>query len=244
MPRPPRRGSTQPPSRAGAPASCRSICPPIHLWRAFRYIWRRALFMRPSIIRILLVAFVALLLNSAYLWAFADPTLSYFVQVALHPVLGLALAAAAVWAVVTRRLRPPMPGLAGIAVAGVGLALGIAVLVLGATTPYRAIVNAHVAASAAGAALILASLVWPRTAIRVQPDAAMARAAVAVVLIAASVAVFWRIGRVDRWRAAYRIENPVAPPSTMDEEGAGPTSPFYPSSATTNVKGIIPSTFF
>ena len=33
---------------------------------------------------------------------------------------------------------------------GVGLALGAAVLVLGATTPHRALVNAHEAASMAG----------------------------------------------------------------------------------------------
>ena len=30
----------------------------------------------------------------------------------------------------------------------------------------------------------------------------------------------------------------------MDEEGAGPQSPFFPSSAKTNVDGIIPSNFF
>ena len=41
--------------------------------------------------RLLFTGLVALLLNSAYLWAFADPTLGYFAQVALHPLLGMAL---------------------------------------------------------------------------------------------------------------------------------------------------------
>ena len=39
----------------------------------------------------LLAAFIALLLNSAYLVAFPAPTLWYFANVALHPFLGLAL---------------------------------------------------------------------------------------------------------------------------------------------------------
>ena len=33
-------------------------------------------------------------------------------------------------------------------------------------------------------------------------------------------------------------------PTSMDEEGGGPQSPFFPSSAKTNVGGIIPSNFF
>src|SRR4029453_18012277 len=42
----------------------------------------------------------------------------------------------------------------------------------------------------------------------------------------------------------YRIKNPSAPPSSMDGEGAGPKSPFFPSSAQTNVGSIIPANFF
>ena len=45
-------------------------------------------------------------------------------------------------------------------------------------------------------------------------------------------------------RAKYRIVNPLTPPQSMQEEGAGPASPFFPSSADTNVRGIIPATFF
>ena len=44
--------------------------------------------------RWLFVGFVALLLNSAYLAAFADPSLWYYANVAVHPILGLALAVA------------------------------------------------------------------------------------------------------------------------------------------------------
>jgi tetratricopeptide (TPR) repeat protein len=40
------------------------------------------------------------------------------------------------------------------------------------------------------------------------------------------------------------IRNPLAVPTAMQEEGGGPKSPFFPSSAKTNVGGIIPANFF
>src|SRR5262249_11363928 len=44
--------------------------------------------------------------------------------------------------------------------------------------------------------------------------------------------------------AADRIVNPSSAPLTMEGEGGGPQSPFFPSSAKTNVGGIIPANFF
>jgi Tfp pilus assembly protein PilF len=194
--------------------------------------------------RLVLAGFVALLLNAAYLWAFADPTLWYFVQVAAHPLLGLTLATAVLWLVLARRFSPSVLGQVGLAISGAGLALGIAILALGATTPHRLLVDTHLAVSALGAALLVL-YVW-RTAKRTcRPYAAWAvRAATAVVLVAAGAAAIERGGREARWRSAYRIANPTTPPQTMEGEGAGPTGPFFPSSANTNVNGIIPATFF
>ena len=188
--------------------------------------------------------FVALLLNASYLWAFADPTLWYFVQVAAHPLLGLTLATAALWMVRARRFSPSPIGRTGLAISGAGLALGIAVLILGATTPHRLLVDAHVAVSAVGAALLVLHF-WRTAPQSGSPPVARAiRAAMAVVLVAAAAAATERSGREARWRAAYRIENPATAPATMEGEGAGPAGPFFPSSANTNVNGIIPATFF
>ena len=51
--------------------------------------------------------------------------------------------------------------------------------------------------------------------------------------------------RDTRAKARYRIENPAVVPASMQEEGrGGPHSPFFPSSADTNVRGIIPANFF
>jgi tetratricopeptide (TPR) repeat protein len=192
----------------------------------------------------LIAGFFALLLNSAYLWAFADPTLAYFVQVAVHPVLGLTLAGAILWLVLRRQFTPSALGQAALAILAAGLALGIAVLVVGATTPYRRLVDAHVAVSALGAGLFL--LYFWRTAWHARDPrlAWAARAGTTIVLVAAGAAATARVGREARWRAAYRIQNPTTPPKTMDEEGAGTNSPFFPSSANTNVDGIIPANFF
>jgi tetratricopeptide (TPR) repeat protein len=51
------------------------------------------------------------------------------------------------------------------------------------------------------------------------------------------------------WRQANphphdRIRNPIFVPTSMEEEGAGPASPFWPSSSNTNVNKTIPSDFF
>ena len=46
------------------------------------------------------------------------------------------------------------------------------------------------------------------------------------------------------YHAPDRIRNPQLVPVSMNEEGDGPKSPFWPSSATTNTGGLIPSDFF
>ena len=199
---------------------------------------------RPARRHWLIAAFFALLLNSAYLWAFSDPTLWYFVQVALHPLLGLTLAAAAAWLLVTRQVRPSGLGWVPLAILAASLALGIAVLIVGATTPHRRLVEAHVVLSAAGAATLLLYF-WPTASRTATLRGVWAvRAAIVFVLVVAALAAIVRGGRDTRWRAAYRIQNPTTPPATMDEEGAGAASPFFPSSANTNVDGIIPANFF
>jgi hypothetical protein len=63
---------------------------------------------------------------------FADPTLWYFVQVAVHPLLGLTLAAATLWQRFTRRISPGAAAQAGLAILFIGLALGVAILFDGA----------------------------------------------------------------------------------------------------------------
>lgn len=189
----------------------------------------------------LVAAFVVLLVNSAFLWASSAPTLFYFANVAAHPILGLALACAAILA--ARRERPGVLAWLAAAPLAVGLAFGVAVLWTGATRPHRWMLDVHVLSSTAGAVLLCASLV--RVAARA---AGVARLAIAVGLVLAAVAGIASIvaarGHDASRRAAYRIQNPTIVPASMEEEGDGASSPFHPSSATTNTGGLIPSHFF
>ncbi len=202
--------------------------------------------------RVIVGGFLLLLINSAYLASFSDPTLWYFTQVALHPLVGIGLAAAIVLGLARRRLEAGRLGGAGLVICGVGLLLGLALFATGATTAYRPLVNAHVALSAAGAAVLLISLLASvlgsgflgprslgggdsRTTIRT--GIAMTLVGVLALIVAGQV-------RHDRWRAEHRIVNPAGVPLRMEDEGAGPASPFFPSSANTNVNGIIPANFF
>ena len=97
-------------------------------------------------------AAVALGLNSAYLALRSDPDPFYFANVALHPLLGLALAAS-----VGPRVRRGFRALAGpervaALLLGGATALGLVLLLTGATRPYRPILWVHIALAAAGAA--------------------------------------------------------------------------------------------
>lgn len=68
-----------------------------------------------------------------------------------------------------------------------------------------------------------------------------ARAAVLIVLLAvaalASLRLFWPRGEA-------AIRNPAVTPVSMEEEGGGPTSPFWPSAARTSTGGLIPASYF
>jgi tetratricopeptide (TPR) repeat protein len=70
------------------------------------------------------------------------------------------------------------------------------------------------------------------------------RVSTVILITVTAVGAVLHARRQTTWRAAYRIENPTAVPLRMEEEGAGPKSPFFPSSANTNVNGVIPANFF
>ena len=69
---------------------------------------------------------IALLLNSAWLWAFADASLFYYANVALHPVLGTVLALS-VLRRASRRILASGFHVLTIACLSVGLATGVLV---------------------------------------------------------------------------------------------------------------------
>ena len=130
-------------------------------------------------------------------------------------VLHLALGAVGcAWLIWKARHSPIMLPLLGAALIGVYL------IPAGATTDHYKILWAHIALAIAGLALLK-----PRWT-----------AAIATLTVAAAALRFGL--------PKDRIVNPQSVPTAMTEEGGGPRSPFWPSSASTSVGGIMPADFF
>jgi hypothetical protein len=184
-----------------------------------------------------------LLVNTAYVAAFASPTVFYMANVLLHLVLGIAVALGA--AVLLAR-RPELRrgfGLAGLAF-GAAAAIGVYLAVAGNVRANHGLLVAHVVAAGLGLALMLP---W---AFRRAAECGGPRWRLFRQLLPAAIALLVALPLVTRAYhrlhpdPAARIENPLVVPASMQGEGGGPGSPFFPSSAKTNVGGIIPSNFF
>jgi Tfp pilus assembly protein PilF len=195
-------------------------------------------FLRPFI---LLAAFG---LSTAYLAASTSVTAFYFLNLGFHLVGGAALTwVAGRWLLKARRATPMIVWLLS-AILGGGVLIGLAITAIGAAGRWRWLLPVHIAASLAGAVPL-----FVYAAVRLVMRGQGARRAllgalsvlVGVGAVTASVKV---VRRADDRRARYRILNPAMAPESMKQEGAGPGGPFFPSSADTNVHGIIPANFF
>jgi tetratricopeptide (TPR) repeat protein len=187
-------------------------------------------------------AAVALGLNSAYLALRQDPTPFYFANVVAHLALGLLLAVS-VGPMARRAFHAlPWPEKAAAAALFGATALGLLLMVTGATRPYRPLLWAHIALGASGGLALLARAAAGALAWIPRPAWAHALALVALAGTALSPAFRYHADQVAP--NGRPIVNPTLPPLSMDGEGAGPESPFHPSSADTNTGKIIPATFF
>jgi len=177
--------------------------------------------------------FLLLVLNSAYVWAFASPTVFYMGNVLAHVLLGVAVAAGAVLWLRGRWREAPVEAAGVLALAaGLGLFLTFA----GATRDHNWALWGHVAAALAGLALL-----GPFVQRRAPGLARAFYGALAVLALLPLASHAWQRAFPD---PNDRIVNPAEAPLSMAGEGGGPNSPFFPSSAKTSVGGIIPSNFF
>lgn len=174
-------------------------------------------------------AFLVLLLNAGWLWAFPSADVFYLANVLLHIALGLGLAAG-LWLSGRAAFRRARADWRTATAFSVCAALGAALCVVGATRPHLAIVAAHAACGFGGAALlaVLRRQRW-------------LGAATALALLLPAVAAVR-----DRWfpNDRERIVNPTDAPLSMAYEGGGAASPFFPSAAQTASGGLIPADFF
>jgi tetratricopeptide (TPR) repeat protein len=192
--------------------------------------------------KVLVIGFFILLVNSSYLAAYADPSVFYFANIGLHLLLGCILAVAfAVYAI--RRFKEfSLPMKLASVLLGLGAGFGAYVTKVGATRPHRWALYVHIAFAAAGSLLLLVMLVRRASSYSSSRKRSLVYVAIGCLVFLFPVAstAYNRYAEAAR----HEIVNPERVPLRMEEEGAGPDKPFFPSSAETNVGGIIPSTFF
>jgi len=182
------------------------------------------------------VLFLVLLVNTAYIAAFPAATIFYMGNVLVHLVLGVVLAVAVAVTLAMGRARTlPRPALVFFAIA---LVAGVYLAWAGNVRENRWILWAHILSAGLGVAALI-PFAW-RAGRSAQFQRAFAACIALLVILPSVAAGYHRLFP----RASDRIRNPLHVPASMQEEGGGPRSPFFPSSAKTNVGGIIPSNFF
>ncbi len=199
---------------------------------------------RDRAFRALRAGFFLLLLNSAYIASSAAPSLFYYSNIAAHVLLGAAVTiGAGAWWI---RVRPRLSAFS-VAIAALFLltiVAGVWLAAVGATRAHQHAIDVHrgLAIVAALALAAWAAAYATRAATARGRRLAVSGAALLVLAVALPVGIKAIAKR--QWQEKYRIVNPLAPPLAMEHEGGGPGTPFFPSSARTNVGGTIPSNFF
>jgi len=187
------------------------------------------------------VAFVGLLINTGYIAAFATPSIFYMTNVLVHLALGVALAFGfaallAQDADIRRWTLGPAVLFAG------ALATGLYLTIFGNVHDHALVLKAHIALAAFG---VVALMPYAFRAARGIGGARMFGLSVQAAAVFALAFPLLTGAYYKKYPSkSDRIVNPLTTPLTMDGEGGGPKSPFFPSSAKTNVGGIIPSNFF
>jgi tetratricopeptide (TPR) repeat protein len=183
-------------------------------------------------------------LNTAYLAAFATPSLFYFTNVVLHMLLGLVLAVSFGRQLFGRWTTLGVIVRVSALVLAVGVVTGTAIMIVGAAGQYRWLLPVHIWFSLAGG-LPLVAIGAASGLRRAAGRGRIAFALVCLIVLAATIGAAGKAARrTSGGPSTNRIVNPTTVPTSMQEEGAGPKSPFFPSSADTNRHGIIPANFF
>jgi tetratricopeptide (TPR) repeat protein len=184
---------------------------------------------------LLFLGILFLLVNGSYLLAYNSPTIFYVVNVLLHVTVGLAVLLLGVYWFKKRFRQTGLVGKGAALILALGGATGFSLIITGTTSPYLWLLYTHIALVWAGVLLLVIHLFLVASRWKLLGGAL-------------AFALMFPVG-VSQWQKWYpnpthRIVNPYMVPLSMDEEGPGPDSPFFPSAANTNVGTTIPSNFF
>ena len=193
--------------------------------------------------RLLIAATVGLAVSALFLFAFPAANLIYEAVVVLHLFLGtvfVALFLPALRRLLAGRTMAERAGWLLLAAAGV---FGAVLIYTGARRDHASLLQAHEIVSAVALVFLLSAWVGSRGWLADSFPKSLLRAMACLVLMAATCAGAWWVRTVP-WQRAYRIQNPAIAPASMNEEGDGPTGPFFPSAAQTRTGKVVPEDYF
>jgi Flp pilus assembly protein TadD len=178
-------------------------------------------------------------LNSAYLVAFDDPTLTRVASGLLHLPLGLLAVLVVAYVAAGRRERKSTTAKAALWLGGLSLATGLLLVIFGNLEPQYPLLVVHAWVSAVAVA---ASIYWVARRARERAHAVLVRITTITILLSGALG----IGTLLFYQpASYSIENPSLPPASMEDEAfGGSEGMFFPSSAYTTDADTIPGDFF
>ena len=186
------------------------------------------------------ILFLALVVNTGYIAAFASATIFYMSNVLLHLVLGVVLAGAVVWALKRNLIPRTTISLGFFALA---LVFGLVLTYKGNTHANALLLKAHIISACLGLAALI-PWIWKKAAIEGGGWVEFRKGFQIAVIVLVGFPLLMMGYRRAVPNPHDRITNPPHAPTAPEEEGGGPRSPFFPSSAKTNIGGIIPSNFF
>ena len=180
-----------------------------------------------------------LFLSALYLYLFPAPNLTYVSVVLLHVGLGVIAAGFLVPKLLTIAREKSLYRDLGWLVFAAAAILGLVLIFIGTIRSHWNWMYAHVVLSFVAVALLLVK--WMGIKGWQPRSRSLSLAITALCLVIAVGAAYggWNL-RQAMWARAYKFANPSSPPSSMNEEGDGPSGPFFPSSAQTAHKGHIP----
>ncbi len=190
--------------------------------------------------KISLSVFLILLLNSAYLFSFGEPTLFYIFNVLLHVGLGIVLILPFGIYTYKQFRRISTSGRVGVIGIAIGIVTGGYLMIVGATTPYRWLLITHIVSVGVGSLLFSVHLL--RESYLLTPS--LRKVGVAVLIGVVLFPIGARLTQHYLPNETYLVENPSLPPTSMYEEGGGTTGHFFPASVETETGGLIPTDFF
>ncbi|NIR48779.1 MAG: hypothetical protein GWN55_05250, partial [Phycisphaerae bacterium] len=204
--------------------------------------------------KLLKAGFLLLIINSAYLASFASPDIFYMANVLFHVIFGVVIIVP--FLVYGFRLLQrttselgqvgQVVGYAAYSLMILSMGAGLYLIIFGNLRPNRSVLYAHIATAVPAVVLILVYLGLTLSKTKIGQELRWlwkwGLAVLALGILLPTAVLTWSIAFPN---PNNYIENPERPPSSMNEEGMfGKDGPFFPSSAETSTRGLIPSTFF